>query len=235
MAGVLTYTGAPSMAALVNQAEETVSASLSHKSSQAYLKVIQDYRVFASSCNVSNTIPLNPGVLILYLSKLQLNKYAPSTITSRLSALNYYHKLSGYQDITSNFIISRFITGINKLVPSADTRVPITIQHLQLLCGQVHFVSTSKYYTLLYRALFTLSFYAFLRPGEVTSSANNIQLHNITATHRSATITFTKFKHHTGPPVLISITAVPQGWCPVRSLSTYMLARGNKAGPLFSN
>jgi len=235
MAGVITYTGSPPLASLVKQAEETVSASLSYKSSQAYLKVLQDYKVFASSFNMANTVPLNTGVVLLYLSKLQLNKYSASTITSRLSALNYYHKLSGHKDITSNFIISRFITGLNKSGSSGDTRVPVTIQHLQCLCDQVHSMSTCKYYTLLYRSLFTLSFYAFLRPGEVTSSANNIQLHNITVTSGAATITFTKFKHHTGPPVLISITAVPQGWCPVRSLSSYLLIRGNQPGPLFAN
>ena len=52
--------------------------------------------------------------------------YAPSTVSSYVSALGYSHKFIGYSDPTKVFFIIQMLKGYNKLDSRLDTRLPIT-------------------------------------------------------------------------------------------------------------
>ena len=80
----------------------------------------------------------------------------------------------------------------------------------------------------------SLSFYAFLRPGEVTSSHNNLMLHQVLVSHQHIPITFYKFKHHQGPPITIVVNSQNSFPCPVKLASSYLTLRGKDPGPCFS-
>lgn len=223
-----------SVAALVAQAAQTIQASLSKSSRATYYKTLKDYEMFILPSAV-NTIPLNVGWVLIYLAHLQRLGYASSTITSKLSYLNYFQKIQGYPDITSHFLVKKFISGVSKMAPSKDTRLPITPSSLSSLIMAVPRLATSKYYTHLYQAMFSVAFFAFLRPGEFTASPNNILFQNVVLSKTSVAIRFHKFKHHTGPPVNIVVNSQTAAPCPVALLSKYMQVRGQATAPLFIN
>jgi len=235
MAGPPTPRHTSTMASLVNQVAKTIQSSLSDSSRVAYNRTLQNYINFLPSNLQTNPIPLNTGWVLLYLANFQILGYASSTITTKLSYLNYYHKLQGHQDITSHFLVKKYIIGLSKLSSSKDTRLPISPSALTALHMAVPRLASSQYYTLLYQAMFSLAFYAFLRPGEFTSSINNLQVHQLNVSNTSVSVRFVKFKHHTGPPVTIVVSSQKTLPCPVASINKYLGVRGQSPGPLFSN
>ena len=197
------------MVALVNHAHSIMSSSLSKSSRANYDKVIIDYTTFTSSLRDSRSpLPLNIGNLILYMAHLSKLGYASSTITSKLSALNFCHQMANFPDISSHFLIKKFITGLSKLSPPSDIRVPITPSTLIRLCESAHLTIIGEYYVTMYKAIMSLSFFALLRPGEVTQAPNNILLEQVKIQSSQITITFVKFKHHQGPPIFPCVSIV---------------------------
>ena len=55
--------------------------------------------------SVSTTLPISPLVLELFLAYMNDRHYAPSTVTTYVSALGFCHKLSGFSDPTKAFFI----------------------------------------------------------------------------------------------------------------------------------
>jgi hypothetical protein len=114
------------------------------------------------------------------------------------------------------------------------------------LVGALKHTILGKYNKRLLAAMFTLSFFAFLRIGEITSKSSNasqknlLQLHNIdfelVGQRKNLTLTLHHFKHHDScRPVCLQIS--PQDdrvICPVRAMSRYLKVRGDTSGPLFT-
>jgi len=218
----------------VKQVSFTIGSSLSASTSASYSKTLAQYTQFLSRFSTSTATPLNAGYVLLFLAQLQLQSLATSTIVSKLSALNHFQKLSGFQDISTHFLVKKFISGIIKLNPSSDLRIPITLSVL----NQLHFALlkvNTTFFAVLYQAIHALAFFAFLRPGEFTASPNNLLFQNLTLTSQSLSITFQSFKHHTGPPVVLSVSAQSTTPCPVRAMYAYIKVRGSLPGPLFCN
>ena len=210
-----------------------VSSALSSASTKNYDKNLKSFLLFSKQFKLSKAgFPLNVGQVILYLSHLQLQGYASSTIVSTLSSLNYFQKIRGFPDLNSHFLLTKFLTGMSKSSPSVDARLPITPAILRQLVSSVIQVSKSSSETILFQAMLSLSFFAFFRPGEVTSSPNNLSFQQIQFSKHKVLITFTKFKHYHGNSVTIAINKQPHT-CPVALLSKYISARGTHSGPLF--
>ena len=235
MVGPPPGTGASGLASLVNQVSFTIRSSLATSTANSYRKNLDHFSTFIKSITDSKPIPLNPGILLLYLASLQQLGFSSSTIISKLSSLNYYHKLAGFTDITSHFLVSKFVTGLKKINSSSDTRLPVTPLVLNLMHLAIPKVSASSYYTLLYQSMFSLAFFAFLRPGEFTHSPNNLMFHQVAITQAQLSVTFIKYKHHNGPPVTVLVQAQSSSPCPVGTLHKYLGVRGQIPGPLYIN
>ena len=235
MASEVTNSGSSRIVALVNQAQVIIKASLSTKSRTTYQLVLQKYDTFLQALSPNNNpLPLNQGLVILYLTDLQVQGQATATILSALSSLNYFNKLIYNQDITNNFLIKKFTSGLTKLSPSQDNRFPVTPGVLASLFTAIPQVTNSAYYSYLFRSMVTLSFFALLRPGEITQSENNINLDQIVVNSDHLVITFVKYKHYQGPPVSIQIhQQVGQIVCPIKAIKAYLQVRGQAPGPLF--
>ena len=193
-----------------------MTASLSKASRSNYDKCLQEYNRFASQfTKSSDNVPVNTGILILYLSHLNKLGYASSTIISKLSAINYCHRLLNNTDLSAHFLVKKFVTGLSKLSSNIDLRVPITPPLLIQLCSSAHLVTKGVFYISLYKAMMSLSFFAFIRPGEITQSHNNIQFNQVQVQSGQLSITFVSFKHHRGPPVTLIIKSQASNICPV--------------------
>jgi site-specific recombinase XerC len=158
---------------------------------------------------------------------------AVATVLSTLSAVAFFHKLMGHPDPTADFMIKRIMLGASKLTKSCDSRAPVTLSILEKLLLSCKQVTDSPYNSVMLKAMFTLMFHAFLRIGEVTQSPNVLQRRDIEVNERGITVTFTKFKHHKGPPVYLHIPRSQSSVCPMKHVTKFIKGRGNRPGPLF--
>lgn len=81
--------------------------------------------------------------------------------------------------------------------------------------------------------MFLLSFYAFLRVGELCGSWHAVSIENVRLQPAYITINFTSYKFSTGRCPSVFIPAQDTNLCPVKALSAYISLRGLRPGPLF--
>ena len=115
-----------------------------------------------------------------------------------------------------------------------DTRLPITVDILKKILNASPRIAKLQYEVSLCRSMFIIMFYAFLRVGEATQSPNNLQFSQVIVSPASGNITFYKFKHYSGPPIVVSIPASGTEYCPVFITMQYLRLRGPAQGPFFS-
>lgn len=192
---------------------------------------------------VSAALPISPPNLALFIAYMFDNRYAPSTVTTYVSALGYSHKLSGFPDPSRAFFIIQMLKGYGKIGARLDSRLPITLPILHRILAAASRFSSSKYQICQFQAMCLIAFYAFLRVGEMTSTTGlgpqPLQIHQIVQLVNdsnsivSLKITFQDFKHsYNQPPFSIVINRAP-AFCPVQFMLDYLALRGNKPGPLF--
>ena len=222
------------MASLESTAIDLVQCSLAPATVRTYNATLSQFQSFLTALDTRyKGFPANSGQVLLYISDLYQQGLTAPTIQSKMSAITYYHKLMSLPDPLDSFIVQKALLGVKKLASSVDHRLPVTLSMLQQLMEKASKVTSSDYYTHMLRAMMCLSFFALLRPGEVTSSANNLLFENIDLSDQQITITFVHFKHHKGKPVTIVIPSQQHAPCPVATLATYIEARTSYPGPLF--
>lgn len=191
----------------------------------------------------SPQFPVSVSDLSLYIAFLFNKKLSPSTISSEISKIGYFHKISGHDDPSAVFSIKKMITGARKLKPSLDIRLPITLQILSKLTAALEFTCTSAYNRSLFKAMYLTAFHGFLRIGEITTrspdkkiSISLSQLHFLPADKGpdSVEIQIIDFKHNIKKePFRIIIGPQQNVTCAVTALKEYINLRGNSPGPLF--
>lgn len=178
------------------------------------------------------------GVLALFIAHLDQVGAKPATISTHISAISYIHKLNSWLDPAGSFIIQKMLKSSHKHQVIGDLRLPITRRILRsLLLGLDHTIP-QMLQRVVFKAMFSLAFHAFLRLGEM-AVANNNQAHvlsfsQICLSAGDLVIHFLSYKHSQGRP--FSLTVVANGdpvICPVQNMRQYLLHRGNAQGPLF--
>jgi len=177
--------------------------------------------------------PSSVPLLCTFIAHLLRNGSSPASVTSRMSAIAFFHKLFHLPDPTGDFLVRRILLGAHKDFSHVDSRLPITIPILHALCDSTGHVTQTSYHACLVRAIYLLMFHAFLRIGEVTSSRNNIKLSQLSVLSDTLTIVFQQAKHHFGSHISISIPSSQNAYCPVAALSLFTARRGRSEGPLF--
>ena len=222
------------MASLESTAIDLIQCSLTPATVKCYNSTLVQFQQFLSSLDPRyKGLPANAGHVILFIAELYKSGLTAATITSKMSAISYYHKLHSLPDPVSHFIAQKALAGVRKLASSTDVRLPITLSLLQRLIDSAKWVVGSHYYVKLLRSMMTLCFFALLRPGEVTDSPHNLMFDNVQLVNEQITVTFLSFKHHKGQPVSLIIPAQKQAPCPVQALKEYLEVRKSAQGPLF--
>ena len=222
------------VAALESTAIDLVQAALKPATVKAYNTTLAQFQNFLSSLDSRyKGLPANPGQVILFVADLFNQGLSASTIVSKMSAISYYHKLDNKPDPMSHFLVQKALSGVKRLATSSDVRLPITLSMLHRLVQCARHVVSIDYYIKLLQAMMVLSFFAFLRPGEVTTSSNNLKFENVQICDQQIRVTFMSFKHHHGKPVTLLIPAQTDAPCPVQALRAYLDVRGTSSGPLF--
>ena len=103
-----------------------------------------------------------------------------STITTYISAIGYIHKLGSFNDPTQFFLIWKMLAGLQKNNAKPDIRHPITIYILHKLIDALDNVCPSLYNKLMFKAVFVLTFHAFLHIGEIAHNGKEANILKIT-------------------------------------------------------
>ena len=113
-------------------------------------------------------LPTSSYDVALYVTHVRHNEKIKSTIlTSRLSAVAYYHKINSHSDSTKDFIISKLVKSHAKKDNLSPTRKGISFKLLTKMVTILSSVSTSHYDFLLFWVIFTFMYHAALRSSEI--------------------------------------------------------------------
>lgn len=228
---------------MVDRVNYLVSNSIAPSTANLYRRAWSLFRTCMILLNISyiglQDLPLSENRILLFIGYLDLEGYAPSTITTYLSALSYVHKLKGLSDPISSFVVQKALLGSIKLRSSFDTRLPITIGILNRLVNAVNTTISGAYYIALFKSMYLISFFALMRVGEVTKDSKGevaLNVNQVTIFDNYATITIRKFKHNSSqqPFDLILVRQQDINICPINALINYLRLRGLSDGPLFS-
>lgn len=187
-----------------------------------------------------------PHTLALFIAYMYGNKYAPSTVSSYVSALGYSHKFLGHPDPTKAFFIIQILKGYGKIGSRLDSRLPITLPVLNRIIESSTQLAITQYQSCQFRAMCSTAFFAFLRIGEITYNSLKdasvpLQVHQLVKLVDSSKrvvalkLTFGNFKHSYNQRPFSIILHRHNLCCPVQLLLDYLSLRGNRPGPLFLN
>lgn len=223
-----------------------LEAHLCDKSKTAYSKAWSHYLNFATDYleSQTNLYDITPGTFLLFIAYLKCLGLAPASVTSAVSAVSYKFQINGFPSPSENFLVRKALSGLRKLEPSNDIRLPITLPLLEKLVNSVDCVFSNFFLRQLFKSMYTLAFYAFLRVGEFTSCS--AAKHPVLAIHdvlvdqlkpeHGLSILFRNYKHNTGGRPF-SLNVSPQSKtsiCPVRNFLNYLQVRPKRSNsPVF--
>ena len=234
-----------SPASLQHTVRQLLLASVAPNTRTAYQSSLAKFSVFSRSFFPGNqVIPTNMQVLATYIAYLYTKGYAPSTITSQVSAIAFIHKLSNVPDPSESFLIKKLLAGARNLKSHPDIRKPIQQHTLHSLVDSVNHVESSSSSRATIVAMYLLLFHAFLRIGEIVSPVSSpnqvIQYQDVLFQCKdghpaSMVVSIHTFKHKkSAHPSSLSINSVQGPYCPVQALWDYCRLRGSRPGPLFT-
>ena len=194
--------------------------------------------------DISTTLPISPHVLALFVAYMYDRHYAPSTVSTYVSALGYCHKLSGFPDPTKAFFIVQMLKGYGKLGSRLDSRLPITLPILHRILQSFDKICCTPYDSHLFQAMCSLAFFACMRVGELTltttkESGSFVRLHQLTQLTDvnqgviALKFTFLDFKHNYNQRPFSVVVNRRKKFCPVQIILDYLSLRGSRPGPLF--
>lgn len=232
---------------LVDTVKLLLESAISGGSRQTYQRAWSLYRDFAQHFLSADalTLPLSSNSVALFIAHLSAKQFAPSTISTYISALSYVYKLQGFVDPAKTFLILKLLSAI-KSRARPDVRLPITLPVLRHLVDALEHTASSLYHRTLFKAMFFTAFYGFLRIGEMASNTSGLGQSVLQHSDLSfvihggdvvaAKLTLTNFKHNRSRrPFYIHILKQADSiYCPVQALLNFCTFRGTRPGPLFT-
>ena len=223
-----------------------VNNTLATSTQKTYRKSLAVYQQFLWDTEKEKLkFPLNLKSFMNFITFLHVSGYAFNTILTYVSALSFYSKLSNCPDISKNFLVQKQITAIKRKGVAADSRMPITHEHIRSLIDNIQLSNHTEFIKKMKKAMYLLAFCAFLRVGEFTLIKQNeckriINLEDIRFYKDQSKKWFVELKiveyksHYNENPVIIMISEGDnKRYCCVQILADYVNVRGNKPGPLF--
>lgn len=108
-----------------------------------------------------------------FIAWLSLNKKKSATISAYVAGVSFFHKLQSLPDPANCYLIRKIVSGLRRVHPTADKRLPISYKLLHKLVHCLKSVTNSTYERILYSTAFILSYFGFLRLGEFTANTRN--------------------------------------------------------------
>ena len=221
-----------------------LQASLAPGTWIAYKNCVEKFIQFRRINQLNACWPADQQQIAMFIGYLSLEGKAPSSISSHISALAFVHKINNWVDPTDNFVVSKLKEGCKRTNPREDSRLPITPQILERVIASLTSICRSAFEVLLFRAAFLLSFFGFLRVGELAAASKSadcsriLAVDDIKVTHGASSYLEVRVRYsktdQRGLSVVLKIdNAARVELCPVNAMIQYLRARPHSRGPLF--
>ena len=232
----------PSLDSTINK---LLSASIAPKTRSSYHKSLIKFSSFCLDEFKLSPFTSGSHQIVSYIAFLHQAGYSSSSIRCQLSAISFFYKINDIHDYTQSFLVKKVIQGSSKSSIKSLPRLPVTVDILTTLLSALPKIGLVGYKLLMFRSMFTLAFYAFLRIGEYTVQSQSVvsphvlsidNVHIIKCKKRwsELRVTFSSFKHSKmHHPVTLCIKSKSSVTCPVMFMSRYLSCRPKKMGPLF--
>ena len=225
---------------MTNVADSLLTNALSDLTRRSYQASIDRFNTFCiSQLQLVTCFPAEISAVVSFIASLFQSGYASATIATNLSAISFVHKVNGFADPTSAFVIKKLLHGASKLRPSVDYRAPVTKEILHSLVRSAPHITDCFYNNTLVCSMYLLAFHGFLRIGEIVVSSVRkayvvLQVDQVTVNQSECVIVFHSYKHYQGHPVSLVISpSADADFCPVKYMQRYLALRGSAPGPLF--
>ena len=192
---------------------------------------------------MSQVWPVTQLHIIAFISFLSVSGKAAASISSSISALAFVHKVNGWEDPTTSFLISKLKEGCRRLHPQSDGRLPLTPTILERIINSLPLLCFSQFEGLLFRSAFLMAFFGFLRVGEFTCKSSNVipekvlALNDISVHSNGKMLTlrirYSKTDQRGMSSSLTLLDSDHQNLYPVKALGDYLAVRPQIQGPLF--
>ncbi len=218
-----------------------LQAALASGTWVSYRKSVEKFIEFRIQFALDRIWPIPEAHILLFISFLSKNGYAPSTINSYMAALSFVHKVNGWQNSTETFLVKKLKEGCRRNKRKSDGRLPITPELLGHLAKVLPSICKSLYEAQLFKAAFLLAFFGFLRVGEISRTNNQqdtsrlISINDVSISNSSLNLRIRYSKtDQCGNSFCLQIEGSTNvEMCPVTALSIYLKARPSLEGPLF--
>ncbi|XP_053390619.1 uncharacterized protein LOC128553483 [Mercenaria mercenaria] len=217
--------------------------ALSPASHQTYEKAYRLFQQFSrETLKCATAFPASVPNLLLFIAHCYKIGFAPTTTSTYISAIGYYHKLHQMPDLTTSFLIKKTLQWFHNNKKQIDKRLPITTHVLCRPLDSLSFINTSYFIRTMLKAMYLVAFHAFLRVGEIAAtgkmSDNTLSVTDVTFIYSGSQLEgfelrMSKYKHCKGDPKVLFVKANHSAACPVAALKEYLHLRRASSGPVF--
>ncbi len=234
------------MASLASETDRLLNASLAKSTWNSYNNAIAKFDQFRLTYNLERDWPAQLSSVVAYIAFMSIEGWAHSSICLHVAALAFIHKINAWADPTESFIIKKLREGSRRVNMTADLRRPITFDLLKRLIQVLPVICKSAYESTLFKAVFMLAYFGFLRAGEYACASKRgdvehiLSLHDVSFSQSSGVecvrvlIRFSK-TDQLGTSSLVHIEGNSDTtMCPVQALKQYLQIRPvSTTQPLF--
>ena len=232
------------MEAINSETLRLLGASFASSTWESYGKGLNQFNDFRHRARLPHLWPAPSNHIAAFIAHLSLAGLAPSTIGTYTAATAYVHKINGWPDPTDNFFVRKLREGCRRQGRHADTRRPITPDLLAKMCNMLRVICSSEFEAAMFCAAFSLSFFGFLRVGELTVASKSSGYDRTLNAHDvwfegsdnsvlAVRLRFSKTDQRGNTTELRFHKAHHSPTCPVALVSGYLLMRPQFPGPFF--
>ena len=203
-------------------------AALAPASAAAYERSWHRLRAFLQLEPTAPLFPATTAQVADFIGACFADGCGAAALASHCSAIAYGHRIRGLVDPTADFRVRKLLAGARRLRPSWDSRTALTLSDLDRLCQATGWLGLPPVDAAAYRAVFSLAFFAMLRPGEVLKGgapSHTIRLQHIVMARDRLSLTVPTSKTSAAPFCTELVARPDLQSCPVRALRDYLQLR----------
>ena len=216
---------------------KNLDESLSEATKRSYKRSFDHLKNFYNTLKETIMFPISVNKILGFTSYLSSNKLAPTTITTYLSAIAYFHKALEVTDPTNHWLVKKCLIGLKKQTKTRPEKPRVTLKSLEKLV-KISKTSLSKSEKLQFNCIITILFFGLFRISELLGDRKlkiaSLEKSQVKVRNKILQIELISYKHSKGEKAIVEITAQKSKYiCPLKNLQKYLEHRGPGEGPLF--
>ena len=225
------------VAGLEKDTDRLMNQALATSTNRIYDKHVLMFKTFCSQLRIDISKGFTSKAVELWLTNLQKQNMAYSTVRARLSALRHYCIRKEILSELETPRIKLILKGIKKGEKKKNRKPLVTISHLKRLIMSSEKVLSKKKHSR-FIAMIAIAFFGFLRPSEycVSPVGHELQWNDVKFSKKfvSMRLALSSFKH-SKKRAKVQLFSMRKDYCPVELMKKYRENYRNSHGlALFS-